>query len=83
MQTIIQDRTIRKLAQACATLSHKLGQPKPPSAFIQSAMFITNGEGRLRDKGNVYEGAVELELLGCRDALRMKLQSRRTQPKGA
>jgi hypothetical protein len=83
MQTILQDRSIRRLAQTCATLSHKLGKLKPPSAFIQSAMFIVNGEGRLRDKGSVYVGAVELELLGCRDALRVELQSRRTQPKGA
>jgi len=83
MQTILQDIVILRLAKTCASLSYKLGQPKPPSAFIQAAMFITNGEGRLRDKGNVYVGAVELELLGHRDALRVELQSRRTQSKGA
>lgn len=82
MQTIIQDRIIRKLAQACSKLTFKLGRVMPPNAFIHAAMFTVNGEGRLRDKENVYVGAVELELLGRRDALRVELQSHRTQPKG-
>lgn len=81
MKTIFQDRTIRKLAQACAKLSYRLGQHKPPSAFIHSAMFVVNGEDRLRDEEGICLGAIELELLGWRDALREQLQTiHRIQP---
>ncbi|MFZ3017140.1 MAG: hypothetical protein WA056_01635 [Gallionella sp.] len=81
MKTIFQDRIIRKLAQACAKLSYRLGQHKPPSAFIHAAMFTVNGENRLRDEDGLCLGAIELELLGWRDALREQLQTiHRIQP---
>lgn len=80
MQTILQDRIIRKLAQTCSRLAYKLDQQKPPSAFIHAAMFAVNGENRLRDESGMCIGAIELELLGRRDALREKLQAvRHTQ----
>lgn len=75
MKTIFQDRIIRKLAQACAKLSYRLGQHRPPSAFIHAAMFAVNGEDRLHDEDGPCLGAIELELLGWRDALRDRLQT--------
>ena len=77
MKTIFQDSAVRKLAQACTKLAHRLGNRRRPSSFIQSAMFATYREGRLREKsGVVCIGAIEMELLERRGELRWQLQSR-------
>lgn len=72
MKAIVQDIKINRLAARCEALAREIGAYRPAATFVHAAIFAAQGEDRLRDEdGKPLVGAVELELLGQRDALLM------------